>query len=61
MLMRIVRAVIVAVVVFLGCILLGMLLSAIGVSIAGVVGAFITKYATAISIIAGIWYFATKG
>jgi len=61
MLKRVILAVIVAVVVTLGCILLGLLLGAIGISVAEVIGGFLTKYAGAIGILAGIWYFFRGG
>jgi hypothetical protein len=59
MLKRIGMAVIVAVVVILGCFLVGALLGAIGINVAVVVGAFLTKWATAIGILSGLWYFFT--
>lgn len=59
MLKRIGMAVIVAVVVTLGCLLVGALLGAIGISVAVVVGAFLTKYSAAIGILSGLWYFFT--
>lgn len=61
MIARIVLAVVVAVVVTLGCILLGMLLGAIGIEIASTIGAFLTKFAAAIGILSGLWYFFRGG
>jgi hypothetical protein len=49
----------VAVVVILGCILLGGLLVAVNVSVAVVVGDFLRTYSTALGLLAGIWYFFT--
>jgi hypothetical protein len=57
MIRRVILAVVVAVVVTLGCILLGMLLGAINISVAAVIGGFLTKYAAAIGILAGLWHF----
>lgn len=61
MIRRIVLAVVVAVVVTLACILIGMLLGAINIAVAGVVGAFLTKYAAALGILAGLWHFFNGG
>lgn len=59
MISKLLRSVCVAVVVILGCILLGMLLGATNVSVAAVIGSFLRTYSTALGIIAGIWYFFT--
>ena len=56
---KLVLAVVVAVVVILGCILVGGLLIAVNVSVAVVVGGFLKTYATAIGILSGLWYFFT--
>lgn len=61
MIRRIILAVVVAVVVTLGCILLGMLLGAINISVAAVIGDFLTKFAAAIGILAGLWHFFRGG
>lgn len=61
MLRRIVLAVIVGVVVFLGCILLGMLLSALEVSFAVAIGAFLTQWAGVIGLLAALWHFFSGG
>ena len=57
MLIRILRAVIIAVVVGLACILLGVVLESINVPPAEAVGGFLTTYAWAIGILAGLWAF----
>lgn len=61
MVRRIVLAVIVAVVVTLGCILLGMLLGAINIAVAATIGGFLERYSAAIGILAGLWYFFKGG
>ena len=57
MLRKIMLAVLVAIIVYIACIGIGMLLGAMNVAIAATVGAFITRFATAIAIIAGLWYY----
>lgn len=57
MLQRIIRAVIVAVAVGLACLLLGALLGVINVPPAEVVGRFLTQFAWAIGVLAGLWQF----
>lgn len=61
MLRRIVLAVVVGVVVFLGCILLGLLLNALTVSFAVTIGAFLTQWAGVIGLLAAIWHFFSGG
>lgn len=61
MLRRIVLAVIVGVVVFLGCILLGMLLTALEVSFAVTIGGFLTQWAGVIGLLAALWHFFSGG
>lgn len=56
---KVALSVVVAVVVFLGCVLLGVLLIAANVPIASAVGDFLKTYSTAFGILAGIWYFFT--
>ncbi len=60
MLRTIILAVVVAVAVTLGCVLLGAILAAVNVSIAATVGAFLQRYSGAIGILAGLWYFFTN-
>lgn len=57
MLSRIVRALIVAVAVTLGVLLLGVILLTINVQIAQIVGGFLKTYAAAIGVLAGLWLF----
>jgi hypothetical protein len=57
MLARLILAVVVAVVVTLGCILLGDLLGALTVQVAITIGNFLKNYSTVIGILAGLWYF----
>ena len=59
LLKKIALACVVAVVVFLGCVLVGGLFITVGVPIATTVGAFLKNYATALGILAGIWYYFT--
>lgn len=54
---KIVLAVVVAVVVTLGCLLLGSILAALTVQIAITIGDFLKSYASVIGILAGLWYF----
>lgn len=61
MLMKLVQAVVVAVVVTLACILLGTILLALNVEIATAVGDFLKKYSGAIGVLAGLWHFASGG
>lgn len=57
MLRRIVLAVVVGVVTFLACLLLGLLLTALEVSFAVAIGAFLTQWAGVIGLLAAIWHF----
>lgn len=61
MLARIVQAVVVAAVVFLACILVGALLGDLGIPIASTVGGFLTRWAAAIGVLAGLWHFFNGG
>ena len=57
MIRRIVMAVVVGVLVFLGCKLLGILLGALEVSFAVAIGAFFSQGAGVIGLLAAIWHF----
>lgn len=61
MLNRIVWAVVVAVAVGLGCLLIGTLLNALGVPPATAVGGFLVAYAWVIGILAGLTSFVRGG
>ncbi len=61
MLRRIVLAVIVGVVVFLGCLLLGILLTALEVGFAVAIGAFLSQWAGVIGLLAALWHFFSGG
>lgn len=61
MLTKIILSVIVAIVVTLGCYLLGAILGALEVSIAVTIGEFLTKWGSVIGILAGLWYFFAGG
>lgn len=61
MLRRIVLAVVVGVVVFLICLLAGILLTALEVSFAVAVGDFLTQWAGVIGLLAAIWHFFSGG
>ena len=61
MLRRVVLAVVVGVVTFLVCLLLGILLTALTVSFAVAVGAFLTEWAGVIGLLAAIWHFFSGG
>lgn len=57
MIQKLVLAVVVAVVVTLGCILLGGILDAVKVQIAVTIGDFLKSYSAVLGILAGLWYF----
>ena len=57
LLSRLVLAVVVAVLVTLGCILVGSILLALEVSIAVTIGDFLKKYGSVLGVLAGLWYF----
>jgi uncharacterized membrane protein len=59
MLMRLVYAVAVAIGVGLGCLLLGLVLSSLGVPIAETVGKFLSTWCWVIGVVAGLIAFAT--
>lgn len=61
MLMRVLAAVVVAALVYLGCILLGAVLGDLNIPIASTIGAFLTQFAVAIGVLAGLWYFLKGG
>lgn len=57
MISRLVLAVVVAVVVTLGCVLLGGILAGLSVAVAVTIGHFLDSYSAVIGILAGLWYF----
>lgn len=57
MLSRIVLAIVVAVVVTLGCVLVGGILISLSVAVAVTVGNFLKDYAGVIGVLAGLWFF----
>lgn len=57
MLSRIVLAVVVGVVVFLGCVLVGNLLVDLTASFAVTIGNFLSRYAGVFGLLAALWYF----
>jgi len=57
MLSKLVLAVIVAVAVTLGCVLVGGILASLNVAIAVTIGDFLRGYSTVIGILCGLWYF----
>lgn len=57
MIQRIVLAVVVAIVVTLGCFLLGEILVTLKVAIAVTIGDFFKTWGGVIGILAGLWYF----
>lgn len=61
MIARLVLAVVVAMVVGLGCILLGSILAGLGVPIAKTVGGFLTQWGWVLGVLAGLWYFFSGG
>jgi len=61
MLGRLIKAVVVAVVVTLACILLGLILNSLTVQIAVTIGNFLKTYGAVIGVLAGLWYFFAGG
>lgn len=61
MISRIVMAIVVAVLVGLGCLLLGMVLNSLNVPPAEAVGRFLTQYAWVVGILAGLIHFFRGG
>lgn len=57
MLSKLVRAVVVAVVVTLACVLIGGILVALEVAIAVTIGEFLKSYSGVIGVLSGLWYF----
>lgn len=57
MLSKLALAVVVAVVVTLGCYLLGAILDSLTVAVAITIGDFLKNYAGVIGVLAGLWYF----
>jgi hypothetical protein len=57
MISRIVLAVVVAVAVGLGCMLLGGILASLNVPIAVTVGSWLTSYGWVLGVLVGLWYF----
>jgi hypothetical protein len=57
MITRLVLSVIVAIVTGLVCLLLGAILVGLSIPIATTVGDFLSRWAWAIGILAGLWYF----
>lgn len=61
MLSKLVLAVVVAVVVTLGCVLLGAILATLQVSVAVTIGHFLSQYSAVLGVLAGIaWYFSGR-
>lgn len=61
MIARIALSLVVAVLVGLGVILLGIVLSSLGVEIAAKVGDFLRSWGQVIGVAAGVWYFFSRG
>lgn len=57
MLGRVILAVVIAVVVTLGCALLGGILASLNVTIAVVIGQFLEAWDAVIGVLAALWYF----
>lgn len=58
---RLVLSLVVAIVVWLVCVFVGELISAMNVPIAAVVGGFLKTYAVVLAILAFLWYFFAGG
>jgi len=61
MLSRLIMACVAGAVAFLVCILVGMLLSAIGIPLLATVGAFLTQWAAAIAVLVALAHFFGGG
>jgi len=61
MIRKLILAVVVAVVVTLGCILLGGILDSLKVQIAITIGDFLKNYGAVIGVLAGLWYYFAGG
>lgn len=61
MIARIVLAIVVGVIVYLACILVGPLLADLKVSFAVTVGGFLVAYAPVIALLAALWHFFSGG
>jgi hypothetical protein len=61
MLAKLILAVVVAVVVTLGCLLLGAILVTLKVDIAVTIGEWLKQYGAVLGVLAGLWYFFTGG
>lgn len=57
MLGKLVLSVVVAVVVTLGCVLVGSILTTLTVDVAVTIGNFLKVYSAVIGVLAGLWYF----
>lgn len=57
MLSRLVLSVVVAVLVTLGCMLLGAILITLKVEIASTIGNWLRTYGSVLGVLAGLWYF----
>lgn len=57
MLAKLILSVVVAVIVTLGCVLVGSILAALNVSVAITIGDFLRSYSAVIGVLAGLWYF----
>lgn len=61
MIRKLILAVVVAVVVTLGCVLLGSILASLNVAIAVTVGDFLKSFSAVLGILAGLWFFFAGG
>lgn len=61
MIQKLVLAVVVAVVVTLGCVLVGSILLSLKVAIAVTVGGFLKSYGSVLGVLAGLWFFFAGG
>lgn len=57
MLNKLILALVIAIAVSLGCILLGSVLGILNVSIASVIGNFLKTYNLSLEVLAGLWHF----
>jgi hypothetical protein len=58
---KLILAVVIAVVVTLGCYLLGSILITLNVAIAATIGDWLQKYGSVLGILSGLWYFFAGG
>lgn len=60
LLKNVILAIVIAAVTWLGCVFLGGILATVNIPVVVVAGSFLKSYASAIGILAGVWFFFTR-